>query len=155
MEGATLWGVLLLFILSFMMCIEFENHWRGKFPLFLERMVYIPCSITAMILLCRAYHYAPRWLLTFLSFIGGISLELYLIHVQFVLRYVKEYHLGYCLTALLMIAISIPLAWVLAKVVHLIPLNGKEKGRKSEITAPTPAPPLHGRGAPCGEEGGE
>ena len=133
MEGAALWGILILFILSFMMCIEFENHWRGKFPLFLERMVYIPCSITAMILLCRAYHYAPRWLLTFLSFIGGISLELYLIHVQFVLRYVKEYHLGYCLTALLMIVISIPLAWVLSKIVSGVIIMFKAQSSKHKV----------------------
>ena len=120
MEGASIWWILLLFILSFMMCIEFENHWRGKFPLFLERMVYIPCSITAMILLCCAFRYAPQWLITFLTFIGGISLELYLIHVQFVLKYVNEYHLGYCLTVLLMIVISIPLAWLLSKLSKLL-----------------------------------
>lgn len=126
MEGAALWGVLLLFILSFMMCIEFENHWRGKFPLFLERMVYIPCCITAMVLLCQAFRYAPKWLLSFLTFIGGISLELYLIHVQFVLKYVNEYHLGYCLTVVLMIAISIPLAWLLSKAVRLIELRIKD-----------------------------
>ena len=73
-----------------------------------------------MILLCRVFRYAPQWLLTFLTFIGGISLELYLIHVQFVLKYVNEYHLGYCLTVLLMIAISIPLAWLLSKLSKLL-----------------------------------
>ena len=83
-----------------------------------------------MILLCRASHEAPRWLLTFLSFIGGISLELYLIHVQFVLRYVKEYHLGYCLTALLMIVISIPLALVLSKIVSGVIIMFKAQSSK-------------------------
>ena len=59
MEGAALWGVLLLFILSFMMCIEFENHWRGKFPLFLERMVYIVVPRTHGIYPLLHYGYDP------------------------------------------------------------------------------------------------
>lgn len=120
MERQAIWLVLLLFVMSFAMCIEFENHWRGHFPLFLERMVYIPCSITGMILLCRLFDYLPAWLLGCLVFVGGISLELYLVHIQFVLRYICPLHLGYCLTVLLMITISLPLAWLLSKFVDLV-----------------------------------
>lgn len=120
LEGQALGGIALLFVLSFAMCIEFENHWRGRFPLFLERMVYIPCSISGMVLLCQLFRHAPSWLLRFLAFVGGISLELYLIHIHFVYKYITPFHLGYCLTALLMIAVSIPLAWLLSKLVDLI-----------------------------------
>ena len=120
LEGQALVGIALLFVLSFAMCIEFENHWRGRFPLFLERMVYIPCSISGMVLLCQLFRHAPSWLLRFLAFVGGISLELYLIHIHFVYKYITPFHLGYCLTALLMIAVSIPLAWLLSKLVDLI-----------------------------------
>ncbi|MBR1463505.1 MAG: acyltransferase [Prevotella sp.] len=120
MEGQAIWWILILFVLSFAMCIEFENHWRGHFPLFLERMVYIPCSISGMLLLCRLFRHSPAWLLRFLTFVGGISLELYLIHIQFVYKYIRPYNLGYCLTVLLMIAISIPLAWLLSKLVDFV-----------------------------------
>jgi hypothetical protein len=33
---------------------------------------------------------------------------------------VNEYHLGYCLTVVLMIAISIPLAWLLSKLTSVL-----------------------------------
>ena len=115
-EPSALWLVLLLFALSLLMCVEFENHWRGRFPLFLERMVYIPLSVTLMMLLCRMLDHSPTWLTGALAFVGGISLELYLVHVQFVLKYLTPYHLGFWLTSLLMIAISLPLAWLLSKV---------------------------------------
>ncbi len=120
LEGAAMWWVLLLFAMSMAMCIEFENHWRGRFPLFLERMVYIPCCITGMLLLCRGFRRSPRWVLRVLTFVGGISLELYLIHIQFVLKYVQPYRLGYTLTVLAMMAASIPLAWLLSRIVERI-----------------------------------
>lgn len=55
-----------------------------------------------------------------LAFVGTISLELYLIHIQFVLKYVTPYKLGYCLTALVMIAVSLVLAWLLHKAVDKV-----------------------------------
>jgi peptidoglycan/LPS O-acetylase OafA/YrhL len=52
--------------------------------------------------------------------VGGISLEIYLIHAQFVLKYITLHHLGYWPTFLLLLVISIPLAWLLSRLVSLI-----------------------------------
>jgi len=54
-----------------------------------------------------------------ISFLGGISLEMYLIHQHFVLSYVEKYDLGYSLSALVSISITIALAWALHRFVHL------------------------------------
>ncbi len=152
-EPSAIWLLLITFGLSLWMCIEFENHWRGHFPLFLERMVYIPLSISCMMLVCKALSWseergarsenqssaptgkakrneaqdgnltprsplpAPRG---FLSFIGGISLEIYLVHAQFVLRYLTPLQLGYLPTFLLLVAISLPLAWLLKRLTECI-----------------------------------
>lgn len=139
-----IWLLLIIFVLSLTMCIEFENHWRGRFPLFLERMVYIPLSISIMFLMCHFFsryeergarhkksnkrqptgnnrnlaHLYPSFSpQKALAFIGGISLEIYLVHAQFVLRYLTPMKLGYLPTLLLLIAISIPLAWLLKELV--------------------------------------
>ena len=177
-EPSAVWLLLITFGLSLWMCIEFENHWRGHFPLFLERMVYIPLSISCMMLVCKFFsryevrgaryengfsgcevrgaryengfsgcevrgaryensdkgqaselegnlvprtpHLVPRKILTF---IGGISLEIYLVHAQFVLRYLTPMKLGYCLTVVLLIAISLPLAWLLKRLTNRITDN--------------------------------
>ena len=187
-EPSVLWLLLITFGLSLWMCIEFENHWRGHFPLFLERMVYIPLCISCMLLVCKFFsgyevrgtryensfsgcevrgarcengfsryevrgarcenqrsaptgkansdkgqaselegnlvprtpHLVPRIIIRSLTFIGGISLEIYLVHAQFVLRYLTPMKLGYCLTVVLLIAISLPLAWLLKRLTNLI-----------------------------------
>ena len=112
--------LLLIFALSLWYCIYVEGHRHGAFPPATERMVYIPLAVSAMLLMCQVFRHAPSWLLRAFTFVGGISLELYLIHVQFVLVYIKPYHLGYWLTFLLLLAISIPLAWLLSKLVSLL-----------------------------------
>ena len=110
----------LFFLLSLWYCVYVEGHRHGAFPPATERMVYIPLAVSAMFLMCKVFRYAPSWLLRAFTFIGGISLEIYLIHTQFVLVYVKPYHLGYWPTFLLMLAFSIPLAWLLSKLVSLL-----------------------------------
>ena len=110
----------LVFLLSLWYCVYVEGHRHGAFPPAAERMVYIPLAVSAMFLMCKVFRHAPSWLLRAFTFIGGISLEIYLIHIQFVLVYVKPYHLGYWPTFLLMLAFSIPLAWLLSKLVSLL-----------------------------------
>ena len=110
----------LFFLLSLWYCVYVEGHRHGAFPPAAERMVYIPLAVSAMFLMCKVFRHAPSWLLRAFTFVGGISLELYLIHVQFVLVYIKPYHLGYWPTFLLLLAISIPLAWLLSKLVSLL-----------------------------------
>ena len=113
--------------MSLAMCVEFEESWRGRFPLFLERMVYIPLAVTAMLLLVRLLRHTPSWFNRAMAFVGGISLEIYLIHAQFVLKYVREWKLGYCLTAVTMIAFSLPPAWLLHKAAGMLATTLEQK----------------------------
>ena len=113
-------GWVLVFLLSLWYCVYVEGHRHGAFPPAAERMVYIPLAVSAMFLMCKVFRHAPSWLLRAFTFVGGISLEIYLIHIQFVLVYIKPYHLGYWPTFLLMLAFSIPLAWLLSKLVSLL-----------------------------------
>lgn len=128
-EGSSIWLILLTFVMSLAMCIEFEESWRGRFPLFLERMVYIPLTVSGILLFAELFRHTPRIVLRVLAFIGTISLEMYLIHIQFVLKNITQYRLGYLLTALAMIAISTVLAWILHKIIDkaTAPLT-KKKG---------------------------
>lgn len=119
-EGSAIWLLLITFVLSLAMCIEFEESWRGRFPLFLERMVYIPLTISGIMIFAELFRHTPRLILRIFAFIGTISLELYLIHIQFVLKKLSGLHLGYLLTALVMIAISTVLAWILHKIISLV-----------------------------------
>lgn len=116
----TLWLILLFFAVSLSSCIYLEQMRHGKFPLFLERMLYIPLTITACILLCYLFQVLPQRVNRFLVFIGGISLEIYLIHAHFVLNHITPLHLGYWPSFLLCFAIAVPLAWLLSKVVDRI-----------------------------------
>lgn len=120
LEGSALWLLLLTLVLSLMMCLEFEESWRGRFPLFLERMVYIPLAISLALLLAHCLEKAPRWLLRGMAFVGVLSLEAYLIHLHFILVNVQKYDLGYVLTSLITIVVSLALAFVLHHLVAFI-----------------------------------
>lgn len=113
LDGSSIWLLAIVFAMSLMMCIEFEESWRGRFPLFLERMVYIPLTISGIMLLTLLTDVLPPMVRRGLAFVGSISLELYLVHIQFVLKHITPYKLGYCLTALSMIAVSLVAAWIL------------------------------------------
>ena len=52
--------------------------------------------------------------------VGGISLETYLLHIEFVMRDIKTLHLGYWPTALLTIAVTLPVAWLLHKAIDKV-----------------------------------
>ena len=58
--------------------------------------------------------------LTCVPWVGGISLEVYLLHVQFVLNPLQRMHLGYWPTFLLTLVISLPIAWIISKICSLI-----------------------------------
>ena len=120
LDGTSIWLIAAVFIMSMAMCVEFEESWRGHFPLFLERMVYIPVTVCGCLLLVRALRRTPDTVRRALRFVGTVSLEMYLIHIQFVLVYIRPYKLGYWLTAIIMIAVSLPLAWLLHKAVDLL-----------------------------------
>ena len=108
------------FLLSLWYCVYVEGHRSGAFPPATERMVYIPLAVSGMFLMCWFFRHAPQWILRCFTFVGGISLEIYLIHAQFVLKYITPYHLGYWPTFLLLLVISIPLAWLLSRLISLL-----------------------------------
>lgn len=112
-EGSSLWLILLMFVLSLATCVYLEQVLHGRFPLFIERMVYIPLTLSGIIVLNTLFRHSPDRVLAALRQVGTLSLEIYLIHVQFVLLPLAPYRLGYWPTTLLTIAISIPVAWVL------------------------------------------
>ena len=114
---SSVWLLLLTFALTFGTCLYLEQARHGQFPLFVERMVYIPLTVTAVMLLNLVFVHVPQWLNAFLRFVGGVSLEVYLVHVHFVLLHISPYRLGYWPTALLTMALALPLAWLLHKAV--------------------------------------
>lgn len=107
--------VCITFLLSTYVCVNFESGLRNRFPLFLERMVYIPLCITISLMVARLFSIAPTIIRRLFSFVGTVSLEFYLIHVEFVLKHIKPLHLGYWPTALLTLVATLPLAWLLHK----------------------------------------
>ena len=85
-------------------------------------MVYIPLTVTLILLLCDLCRSLPRWSLRVLVFLGGLSLEIYLIHNQVVMQYLIPYHLGYWPTMLLTTLLTLPLAWALQQIIkRLLP----------------------------------
>lgn len=119
-KGNSTYLLILFFALTLGSSIYLEQQLHGKFPLFIERMLYIPLTITFVLLLNNLLKYSPVWLNKAFAFIGTISLEVYLIHVEFVLKPLQQQHLGYWLTLLLTIIISLPLAWLLHKAIVLV-----------------------------------
>lgn len=109
--------ILTLFVLSIVMCMKFEEIWRGRFPLFIERMVYIPLTVTTVIMLSRLMCHAPGWLCRGLAFIGTYSLEIYLVHYEFILRHLRQYKLGFWLTFIIVILVATAVSWLLNRAV--------------------------------------
>ena len=117
LEGSALVLLLLLFLFPLSTSIWLEQVRHGKFPLFVERMLYIPLTVSGLLLLTRVLDGALQWLNRGLRFVGGISLEVYLLHVQFVLVHLEKLGWGYWPKALACIAITLPLAWMLHQAV--------------------------------------
>ena len=113
------WMIIGMFALSLWACVWLEQMRHGKFPLYTERMLYIVLAITTIMIMTSVFDTLSNKLGAinkFFSFVGGISLEIYLLHTQFVLNRLTPLHLGYWLTFLLTFAISVPIAWVISKI---------------------------------------
>ncbi len=115
----TIWLALLAFVMPILINSWAIYHPSDKFPMTVIRLSYIPLSLGLITLLIHLFYISPKWLMTTISFLGGISLEMYLIHQHFVLYYVEEYNLGFCLSALISIPIAVALAWALHRFCHL------------------------------------
>lgn len=120
-HDARAWGmVMLLLLLPLLASLHMEQYHHGRYPLFVNRMLYIPLTVSTCIFLAHLLERVPAWICRPLAFVGTISLEMYLIHANFVLHWLTPHHLGYWPTALLCIAITLPLAWLLHKTLEPI-----------------------------------
>ena len=124
-DGQGIWMVFLMFVMALASSIFLEQEKHGQFPLFIERMLYIPLTVTAILILNRVFRRLPAKVNGCFRFVGGLSLECYLIHQHFVLAYIPK-TLSYWPTFLLCLVITLPLAWVLQKVTQVIQ-NAVEK----------------------------
>lgn len=114
LEASSIWLILLTFVGMLATCIYLEQVRHGRFPLFLERMLYIPLTITGIILLCIVLEKASnKYLHKALIFVGGISLELYLLHNHFILIYIERLGWHYWTKFFATLVIALPLAWLL------------------------------------------
>ena len=119
MDGASIWMILIVFAMTLSASIFLEQELHGHFPIYVERMLYIPLTITTILLLNRVFRRTPKWFNTIFKFVGALSLECYLIHIHFVLDYMPKTW-GYWTSFLVCLLITMPLAWVLSKIVDYI-----------------------------------
>ncbi len=118
-DGQGVWLLWLMFLMTFASCFFLEQVRHGQFPLFVERMLYIPLTITSILIFNRVLRHLPSRLTAVLAWVGSLSLECYLIHLHFVLDYLPK-DWSYWPTFLVCTVITLPLAWLLMKVVTLI-----------------------------------
>lgn len=117
--GSSIWIILILFFMTLGSSIFIEQERHGQFPLFLERMLYIPLTVSTILLLNILFTVIPKFVNKVLVFIGTLSLEMYLIHLHFVLIYIEPLHLNYWSTFVITLFITLPIAWIVHKVIQL------------------------------------
>lgn len=120
LSSDAVWLLLVTFLMTFGTCLYLEQVRHGHFPLFVERMLYIPFTVCTVLVMNRIFRRTPQWVNRLFRFVGALSLEAYLIHIHFVLVYVQPYHLGYWLTFLITVAITLPIAWLLQRLIGLV-----------------------------------
>ena len=118
--GEAVWLLLLTFLMTFGTCLYLEQVRHGHFPLFVERMLYIPFTVCTVLVMNRIFRRTPQWVNSAFRFVGAMSLEAYLIHIPFVLVYVQPYHMGYWPTFLITVAITLPIAWLLQRAIGFV-----------------------------------
>ena len=120
LPGEAVWLLLITFLMTFGTCLYLEQVRHGHFPLFVERMLYIPFTVCTVLVMNRIFRRMPQWVNSSFRFVGALSLEAYLIHIHFVLVYGQPYHLGYWPTFLVTVAITLPIAWLLQRLIGLL-----------------------------------
>ena len=118
-DGQGIWMLIIMFVMTSVSCFFLEQERHGQFPLFVERMLYIPLTITFILICNRVLRRTPKWVNEALAFVGSLSLECYLIHLHFVLDYLPKAW-SYWPTFLACVVATLPLAWVLSKIVDWI-----------------------------------
>lgn len=119
LDGASIWMIIILFVATLASSMFLEQYRHGRFPLYVERMLYIPLTVTTILLLNRVFRRTPKWFNRSFKFVGALSLECYLIHIHFVLDYIPK-GWGYWPTFFTCTAITLPLAWCLSKIIGVI-----------------------------------
>ena len=107
------WLLFVTFLMTFGTCLYLEQVRHGRFPLFVERMLYIPFTVCSILVMNRIFRRTPEWVNRAFRLVGMLSLEAYLIHIHFVLVYIQPMGLGYWGTFAATVAITLPVAWVL------------------------------------------
>ena len=107
------WLLLVTFLMTFGTCLYLEQVRHGRFPLFVERMLYIPFTVCSILVMNRIFRRTPEWVNRAFRLVGMLSLEAYLIHIHFVLVYIQPMGLGYWGTFAATVVITLPVAWVL------------------------------------------
>ena len=118
-DGTGIWMVVIMFVMTLLACIFLEQNRHGRFPLYVERMLYIPLTITTILLLNRVFRRTPKWFNRTFKFVGALSLECYLIHIHFVLAYLPTAW-NYWLTFIVCLVVTLPLAFALNKTATFI-----------------------------------
>lgn len=118
-DGQGIWMLIIMFVMTSVSCFFLEQERHGQFPLFVERMLYIPLTITFILICNRVLRRTPKGVNGALAFVGSLSLECYLIHLHFVLDYLPKAW-SYWPTFLACVVATLPLAWVLSKIVDWI-----------------------------------
>lgn len=72
LDGASIWMIWLMFLMTLLASIFLEQEKHGMFPLFLERMLYIPLTITSILLLNRIFRRTPRRFNKGFMFVGAL-----------------------------------------------------------------------------------
>ena len=115
LSAQSVWLLVAAVVLSLGVDIYLEQTRHGLFPLFIGRMLYIPATFSLVLLLSNCLTAVPQAIKRALRLVGMVSLEMYLLHVHFVLVRVQSMQWGYWGTFLACFAITLPLAWLLNK----------------------------------------
>ena len=115
LSAQSVWLLVAAVVLSLGVDIYLEQTRHGLFPLFIGRMLYIPATFSLVLLLSNWLTAVPQAIKRALRLVGMVSLEMYLLHVHFVLVRVQSMKWGYWGTFLACFAITLPLAWLLNK----------------------------------------
>lgn len=117
----------LLFVVglsSFVVALWLEQYYHNRYPLFINRMLYIPLTLCFVTLAAHYLNYNKNigynLCKKVFAFLGSMSLEIYLIHLRFILEPLQRLHYNFFITFVLCLAITIPLAYMVKLIVNII-----------------------------------
>ena len=127
--GSAIWMIVITFVIALSSCLFLEQEKHGQFPLFLERMLYIPLTFTSIILFNQVLRHTPKYINKILKVFGALSLELYLIHSHFVLDYLEQTDWSYWHKFAVTTVISLIFAWLLQTIIKgiITPIENRIK----------------------------